>query len=127
MEDITTTVGTGANAPVMDGTDYTLDPITGQRTHAARSHGEHLGYDYNDRGEVTGFSRTDAAGVVKPASGWGFAYDDIGNRKATTERSISSSSALQTFYEPNAVNQYVKRTVPVPARRTVRGTAHPEV
>jgi YD repeat-containing protein len=51
--------------------------------------------------------------VAIPGCGFGYDFDDIGNRKSSTITSTSTStSTIETTYDPNTLNQYETRTVP---------------
>lgn len=71
----------GATGPVVSQHVYGFN-AAGRREAAARENGEAWGYAYNDRGEVTGGSKTAAtAGApAKPGHSFGYQYDGIGNR-----------------------------------------------
>ena len=103
--------------------DYELDAI-GRRTGVLREDGTRWGWDYNTRGEVTGGAKLDAGGVLEPGVGFGYAYDAIGNRTASTLDKINGSGTHGTTYTANHLNQYTARANPGVA--VARGAAHPE-
>jgi hypothetical protein len=87
------------------GRSYVMDDL-GRRTRATDANGNHTGHDFNDRGELTGFARTDAAGQAFAGTQMGYAYDNIGNRVASTVRSVADpEQVLATSYTPNEKGQ----------------------
>ena len=109
----------------VDSLSYVLD-AAGRRVEAHRPGGDGWGYSYNARGEVVGSARTRADGSAQPASEWGYAYDAIGNRIVATSRSLEAHALVTTSYDTDATNAYTQRTVEQPARKIVRGLAHPD-
>lgn len=79
--------------------DYGYD-VAGRRISCAKSgsaftQDDTVAYGYNSRSELT-----NAAAAVDSAYRYSYAFDDIGNREAATERGTNS------FYAANKLNQY---------------------
>lgn len=111
---------------MIDGHGYLLD-AAGRRLQNIRPGGDRWAYSYNDRGEVIGSARTDSSGAPLRGSQWGYAYDGIGNRIASTERSVADDSVIPTTYDSGSTNTYTSRTYIYSASmQAVRGTAHPD-
>lgn len=120
-----TTVAYRSGSALTTAHSYSLD-AAGRRTLDTLATGDHWAYGYNDRGEVTSGTRTDPTGNAKPGSTWAYDYDSIGNRTTSDEHSVTDEALLRTSYTTDAKNQYYARTIPQPARKAVRGTAHPQ-
>ncbi len=106
---------TGATTPVQR--DYTYDDAN-QRTQIAHEDTRRWAYGYDDLGQVSSAQKRLADGTTPlPGYTFGYTFDDIGNRTATT---VNARSAT---YAPNLLNQYDTRTVP--GALDVRGEALP--
>jgi RHS repeat-associated protein len=78
-----------------------------QRTRCTLADGSYWVYAYDDLGQVTSGIKYDADDVAIPGCGFGYDFDDIGNRLSTTSDLTGTAT-----YDPNTLNQYESRTVP---------------
>ena len=86
-------------------TAYTYNAAN-QRTRATREDNAFWQYEYDALGQVTSAGKKLAGGAAALGHSFGFAFDDIGNRKTSTANGQTSG------YTPNFLNQYAQRTVP---------------
>jgi RHS repeat-associated protein len=77
-----------------------------QRTKRTDADNSYWEYGYDSLGQVTSAVRRWTNGTVVAGQEYGFAFDDIGNRKTATVNSNVSE------YTANLLNQYTQRTVP---------------
>ena len=84
---------------------WTYDPVTGQRTRDTLADNKYWQYGYNGRGEVESGVKKQADDNTQPGYGYGYSYDSIGNRLATTTNGRTAA------YVPNSLNQYNQRDV----------------
>jgi RHS repeat-associated protein len=77
-----------------------------QRTRVTREDSAYWGYAYDSLGQVTAGSKFLSGGTPALGLAYGYAYDDIGNRKTAQVNGQSST------YTANSLNQYSQRTVP---------------
>jgi hypothetical protein len=84
-----------------------------RRSQAALEDGSIWDYDYNDRDELTGARHYWPD--WSPVSGqfFGYAYDNIGNRKTSSAGGdVNGWNLRQTTYTANALNEYTSITTP---------------
>jgi len=62
-----------------------------QRTRCTLADGSYWVYAYDDLGQVTSGIKYDADDVAIPGCGFGYDFDDIGNRKSSTITSTSTA------------------------------------
>lgn len=86
-----------------------------QRTRQTDLQGHAWHYGYDALGQLDSAVRKTATDAVIPGYGFGYTFDDIGNRTQTTTNGRAAA------YTPNALNQYDDRAVP--RALDVRGTA----
>lgn len=77
-----------------------------QRTRATRENSAYWNYAYDALGQVTTGSKFLGDGTPALGLAHTYSYDDIGNRQTATV------NAQVSTYTPNALNQYIQRTVP---------------
>ncbi|MCC5850099.1 MAG: hypothetical protein JJU29_18600, partial [Verrucomicrobia bacterium] len=77
-----------------------------QRTRADLADGTYWEYSYDTLGQVTGGVKKDTSDNPIPGYGFGYTYDDIGNRKTSVE------NGRTTDYTRNLLNQYEGITRP---------------
>lgn len=87
--------------------DYTLD-AAGRRARVDYLDGSRWNYAYNDRGEVTGGQKYLPSGAAMPGGNYGYTFDGIGNRTASTDGDAADTSS----YTTNNLNQYTQRVSP---------------
>ena len=85
---------------------YSVFDELDRRKRVDREDGKAWEYAYDARGQLTSAELRDAAAQTLPGHDFSFAFDTIGNRTRSAQGSLVSS------YQPNALNQYVHRTVP---------------
>jgi RHS repeat-associated protein len=78
----------------------------GRRDIALREDNTRWDYGYNDRNEVTSTTRTLNDGTPLAGYGFGYDFDDIGNRLT------SNRTSRTTDYQPNNLNQITERDLP---------------
>ncbi|MBL9115036.1 MAG: RHS repeat protein, partial [Verrucomicrobiaceae bacterium] len=120
-----------SNAPLASGSyplptvSYTYD-ANNRRDTALRGTSA-WGFAYNDRGEVEGAARrpvgSTATDPADPGRDFGYAYDEIGNRLASTETRFDGGDDV-TLYVANDANELLGRTNPDPSRRWLLGQAN---
>ena len=131
-------LSTGSASPVSNFqflASYTYNSAN-QRVKNTRENGSYWDYQYDDKGQLIAGVKKNAAGKPIPGLAFGYAYDDIGNRKTSSISSDGttpgtanlpigqSSPAVQVSrYQSNALNQYTARTVP--GRFQLSGVANP--
>ena len=81
--------------------------LLGQRVRAELAGGERWEYGYDELGQVTSGVKKSAPGEALAGYGFGYSYDDIGNRQET--RRGRPQSPLVTQYRANTLNQYESR------------------
>ena len=75
--------------------------------------GPHWNYGYDSLGQVTNGTKYWADNKPVPGEQFGYAFDNIGNRRATTQGGDSSGGSLRSAaYGVNDLNQCIIRTVP---------------
>ncbi len=84
-----------------------------QRTKATLNGGNFWEYDYDDLGQVILGVKKDSGGTALDGYTFGYGFDDIGNRKTSTE------NGRTTEYTPNLLNQYTE--IDRPAFANLRG------
>lgn len=103
-----------ATTPAADGAQsyaYTYNNLH-QRIRVTREDGSYWAYDYNDRGELLSGKKfwSDNTSVFGQQNE--YAFDNVGNRTAARSGGNPQGASRQSDYVPNALNQYVQRTVP---------------
>ena len=89
-----------------------------QRTRVDWADGSRWSFDYDDLGQVISANRFWSGGIPVEGQQFGYSFDDIGNRTET-----SRNDRIAT-YQPNLLNQIVKREIP--GAVDIMGHAHPE-
>jgi RHS repeat-associated protein len=84
---------------------YTYDSL-GRRTRVEVASGEYWEYGYNARNEVVSGQKKLSSGTGISGTAFGYGFDAAGNRTGGFRNGINIA------YTPNALNQYVSRTVP---------------
>lgn len=89
---------------------YTYDSVN-RRTRALLEDGSRWDYTYNDRNELTGAPRSWPDWTPVAGQQFGYAYDNIGNRKtAQSGGSTNGTNLRSTGYAVNSLNQYTTLT-----------------
>jgi RHS repeat-associated protein len=106
---------------VLSSDGYTYD-VLNRRTAAALEDGSYWQYGYNNRHELTGAKRYWLDMSLVAGQQFGFTYDNIGNRTASTSGGDANGASLRTTsYTANNLNQYT--TVSIPAFKDIIGVA----
>ena len=109
----------------MNASPQALYDAIGRRAGVIREDGSQWAWDYNARGEVVGGAKVSAGAQPEPGLAFGYAFDAIGNRTASTISSaISTALPHVTTHSTNALNQYTARSNPGVA--VARGVVHEE-
>ncbi|MES2736646.1 MAG: RHS repeat-associated core domain-containing protein [Verrucomicrobiota bacterium] len=111
-----------SSSAVLSSHVYTYDGA-GRRERADLSDGSYWVYAYNNKGEVEGSVKRNAAGIAYPSLTEGYSFDHIGNRTAASVDSVGGGSR-HTIYAPNDLNQHT--TITHPGAFDVTGSADPE-
>jgi RHS repeat-associated protein len=81
-----------------------------QRTQSSLSDGTYWDYGYDLLGQVTnGVRRWISDNSIVSGQNYEYAFDDIGNRRFTTQ---GGTTFVSSVYTANLLNQYTQRTVP---------------
>ena len=107
-----TRIATDDGSNTLSSHDYEYNDAN-QRVKATLNGGNYWEYTYDDLGQVTGGVKKDAAGNTINGYDFGYAFDDIGNRKTSTE------NGKTTDYTANLLNQYTQ--IDRPAYANLRG------
>jgi RHS repeat-associated protein len=84
--------------------------LANERTQSTLSDGTFWDYGYDVLGQVTsGVRRWTSDNSVVSGQDYGYAFDDIGNRRFTT---LGGTSSVASVYSANLLNQYTERTAP---------------
>ena len=85
-----------------------------QRTRMTLDDGSYWQYRYDDKSQLTFGGKYDKSGEIVPGYGFGYEYDDIGNRTRADKRSApeAAKSELGNDYASNLLNQYEMYSVP---------------
>jgi RHS repeat-associated protein len=81
-----------------------------QRTKRTDADGSYWDYGYDSLGQVTNAVRRWSDGALVAGQQYGYQFDDIGNRKKSTQD--SGLGTQDSVYTANLLNQYTQRTVP---------------
>ena len=92
-----------------------------QRIRSTLADGSYWLYEYDALGQITFAGKYWSTGVRVAGQSFGYAFDDIGNRKTAMEGDPPWAAAETSGYSANALNQYTQRTVPGVV--TIRGEA----
>ncbi len=111
-----TSIGHRTPKGVMASFDYTYN-LANQRTEMHREDGSYWRYQYDDLGQVIFGGEYGPHGQPLPGHGFGYEFDDIGNRQHSTKLAVPFDGAeeanvgLRSDYRANLLNQYELRTI----------------
>ena len=111
-----TSIGHRTPQGVMASFEYTYN-LANQRTEMRREDGSYWRYQYDDLGQVIFGGEYGPQGQPLPGHGFGYGFDDIGNRQHATKLAVPFDEAeganvgLRSDYRANLLNQYEQRTI----------------